>query len=71
MAAPGTMLDLAALHILTTSTLSKLAAGVFGGQWDPRRMRPNMIIDAGSEIPGEEDEWFGCDLTLGGDAVIH
>ncbi|PRC47592.1 hypothetical protein C6A85_84160 [Mycobacterium sp. ITM-2017-0098] len=34
-------------------------------------MRPNMIIDAGSEIPGEEDEWFGCDLTLGGDAVIH
>ncbi|PRC51709.1 sulfurase, partial [Mycobacterium sp. ITM-2017-0098] len=71
MAAPGTMLDLAALHILTTSTLSKLAAEYPGGQWDPRRMRPNMIIDAGSEIPGEEDEWFGCDLTLGGDAVIH
>lgn len=71
MAAPGTLLDLAAMHILTTSTLSRLAAEYPGGEWDPRRMRPNMIIDAGSETPGEEDEWYGCDLTLGDGAVIH
>ena len=71
MAAPGTMLDLAALHILATSTLNRLAAEYPGGQWDPRRMRPNMIIDAGADLPGEEDEWFGCDLHLGDEAVIH
>jgi uncharacterized protein YcbX len=71
MAAPGTMLDLAALHILTAATLHRLAAEYPGGDWDPRRLRPNMIIDAGPEAPAEEDEWFGCDLQLGDDAVIH
>jgi uncharacterized protein YcbX len=71
MAAPGTMLDLAALHILTTSTLNQLAAVYPDGSWDPRRMRPNMVIDAGADLPGEEDEWFGCDLKVGADAVIH
>lgn len=71
MAAPGTMLDLAALHILASSTLNRLAGEYPGGDWDPRRMRPNMIIDAGPETPDEEDEWFGCDLHLGDEAVIH
>lgn len=71
MAAPGTMLDLAALHILATSTLNGLAAEYPGGAWDPRRMRPNMVIEAGTDTPDDEDEWFGCDLHLGDDAVIH
>jgi uncharacterized protein YcbX len=46
MAAPGTMLDLAALHILATNTLRTLAASHPDGDWDPRRMRPNMLITA-------------------------
>ena len=70
MAAPGTMLDLAALHILSASTLRRLAAEYPSGEWDPRRMRPNMLIDAGDE-PADEDEWLGCDLHLGADAIIH
>jgi uncharacterized protein YcbX len=70
MAAPGTMLDLAALHVLAASTLHRLAAEYLSGEWDPRRMRPNMIIDAGDE-PADEDEWVGCDLHLGAEAVIH
>jgi uncharacterized protein YcbX len=70
MAAPGTMLDLAALHILSTATLNRLKAEYPAGEWDPRRMRPNMLIDAGDE-PADEDEWLGCDLHLGAEAVIH
>jgi uncharacterized protein len=70
MAAPGTMLDLAALHILSASTLNRLKAEYPAGEWDPRRMRPNMLIDAGDE-PADEDEWLGCDLHLGAEAIIH
>jgi uncharacterized protein len=29
-----------------------------------------MLIDAGGE-PADEDEWLGCDLHLGADAIIH
>jgi uncharacterized protein YcbX len=47
MAAPGTMLDLAAMHVLTTSTLRQLADAHPDGVWDPRRMRPNILIDDG------------------------
>jgi uncharacterized protein len=70
MAAPGTMLDLAALHILSAATLNRLKAEYPAGEWDPRRMRPNMLIDAGDE-PADEDEWLGCDLQIGAEAVIH
>jgi uncharacterized protein len=70
MAAPGTMLDLAALHILAVSTLNRLKAEYPSGEWDPRRLRPNMVIDAGDE-PADEDEWLGCDLHLGAEAIIH
>lgn len=70
MAAPGTMLDLAALHILTACTLHRLAAVHPSGAWDPRRMRPNMLIDDADQL-ADEDEWLGCDLHIGADAVIH
>jgi uncharacterized protein len=70
MAAPGTMLDLAALHILAANTLNRLKAEHPTGEWDPRRMRPNMLIDAGDE-PADEDDWLGCDLHLGAEAIIH
>jgi uncharacterized protein len=70
MAAPGTMLDFAALHILSAETLHRLAAAHPEGEWNPRRMRPNMVIDAGDE-PADEDEWMGCDLHIGAEAIIH
>jgi hypothetical protein len=70
MAAPGTLLDLAALHILAANTLRRLTAEYPSSDWDPRRLRPNMLIDAG-DTPADEDEWIGCDLHLGDDTVIH
>ena len=70
MAAPGTLVDLAALHVLGTSTLGRLAAEHPEGQWDPRRMRPNILIDDG-DGPGDEDAWMACDVHLGEEAVVH
>ena len=70
MAAPGTMLDLAAMHVLATSTLRRLADEHPDGKWDPRRMRPNILIDDSAE-PGNEDDWLGCDVHIGEQAVVH
>lgn len=70
MAAPGTMLDLAALHVVAASTLRRLAAEYPDGDWDPRRLRPNMLIED-DDGPVDEDEWLGCDLHLGAEAVVH
>ena len=70
MAAPGTMLDLAAMHVLATSTLRRLADEHPDGEWDPRRMRPNVLIDDSAE-PGNEDDWLGCDLHIGEQTVVH
>ena len=70
MAAPGTLLDLAAMHVLATSTLQRMADAHPDGQWDPRRMRPNILIDDSAE-PGNEDDWLGCDVHIGDEAVVH
>jgi uncharacterized protein YcbX len=70
MAAPGTLLDLAAMHVLATSTLRRMADAHPDGRWDPRRLRPNILIDDSVE-PGDEDDWLGCDLHIGEQAVVH
>jgi uncharacterized protein YcbX len=70
MAAPGTLLDVAALHVLASSTLRKLAAEYPAGDWDPRRLRPNILIDDGDES-GDEDDLLACDLHIGAEAVVH
>ena len=68
-AAPGAMLDLAGLHIIADSTLRALAAQYPAGDWDPRRLRPNILV-AGDE-PADDDQWLGCDLHIGADAVVR
>ena len=70
MAAPGTLLDLAAMHVLATSTLAWMADAHPDGDWDPRRMRPNILIDDSAE-PGNEDDWLGCDVHIGEQVVVH
>ena len=39
------LVDLAPMHVLATSTLRRLADEHPDGSWDPRRMRPNILID--------------------------
>jgi uncharacterized protein YcbX len=64
MAPPGTFFDLAVLHVITTATLDALTAAAPGSSFDPRRYRPNVLLD----VPGAgfaEDEWVGAGLDLG------
>jgi len=64
MLAPGTFLDLAPLHVLTTSTLDKLSELSPGSDFDARRYRPNLLLDTGP--PGfTEDAWVGQTVTVG------
>jgi hypothetical protein len=74
MGAPGTLNDLAAMHVLATSTLAALAAQHPGGQWDARRFRPNILFDDGDRAPAGvngEDNWIGQDLQIGDGPRIH
>lgn len=56
--------DDAPLHLVTTGSLSWLAARRPGDQVERRRFRPNVVIEtAGSGRP--EDDWVGRPLRLG------
>lgn len=72
MAAKNKLLDLAAMHVMSTSTLATLGAEYPEGDWDVRRFRPNILFDDGDEAGAYgEDEWVGSDLLIGGRTRIH
>jgi uncharacterized protein YcbX len=62
--------DLAQVHLLAASTLRHLADEHADGRWDPRRMRPNILVDDG-DLLAAEDDWLNCDVHLGEQAVVH
>ncbi len=59
----GTFADAYAVHVLTTSSLRTMAA--FGGDFDPRRFRPNIIVDTPQDGLAEQ-QWIGGTLRAGG-----
>ena len=61
---PGTFLDLAPLHLLTTATLEGASAARPDLDWDVRRFRPNVVVDLDAG-PFAEDGWAGREVTLG------
>lgn len=67
---PGSLVDLAPVSVISVSTLRWLAERYPDGDWSPRRFRPNILVVDDDGFPGEDD-WLGCDLHVGADAVIH
>jgi uncharacterized protein YcbX len=64
---PGTFFDAGSIHLLASGTLTHLRT-LTGedAQIDPRRFRPNMVIDTGSEFEGFlEDDWLDGTLEVG------
>jgi uncharacterized protein len=60
----GRYVDSAAVLVLSTASLRAAAELHPGGAWDPRRFRPNVLIDV--EGTGWlEDEWAGRTLSIG------
>jgi uncharacterized protein YcbX len=61
---PGTFVDLAALHVVTSATLAGCAAARPDLDFDVRRFRPNLVIDIDVE-PFAEDSWAGRTISVG------
>lgn len=65
---PGTFFDLSLLHVLTTATLSHLQELGPAATFDPRRYRPNVLVQTETDHGFVENGWVGRTLALG-DAV--
>lgn len=66
-AAPGTFLDHASAHLLTTASLATMRRERPDHPLDARRFRPNIVIDPlpGSDHPFPENGWVGRELSVG------
>jgi len=65
-APPGTFVDFAPLHLLTTATLDHIAELSPYRQAHLERYRPNVVIRTGADGFTEND-WLGRDLVVGDD----
>ena len=66
----GTFFDLADLHLLTTGTLDRLRELNPRSRFEPRRFRPNMIIDTGGQKGFVENDWIGKTIAIGPEVRI-
>jgi uncharacterized protein YcbX len=66
-----TFFDYAVLHLLTTSTIERLRELYPEGRFEPRRFRPNVIIQLDSGERGfAENSWVGRTLSFGRDVRL-
>jgi uncharacterized protein len=66
----GTFVDFAPVHVLTTSTLDRVAGLSPRGRADPERYRPNIVIRTEAEGFTEND-WLERDLRIGDELVLR
>jgi uncharacterized protein len=66
----GTFFDFAPIHLLTTSTLGRIAALSPRGTAELKRYRPNIVIR--TTAPGfAENDWAGHDLRIGSELALR
>jgi uncharacterized protein len=69
-APPGTFVDFAPLHLLTTGTLDRIAGLSPRGAADAERYRPNIVIR--TAVPGfGENDWLDRYVAVGEDLILH
>lgn len=61
----GSFVDLAPLHLMVRQTLEWCAAQRVDLNWDVRRFRPNVLVDAPDHEPFAEDGWVGRRIAVG------
>lgn len=67
----GTFYDLAIVHLLTRSTLEKLASVYPEGEFETRRFRPNIVVNTESDDTGfVENQWIGKTIAIGNDVRL-
>lgn len=66
----GTYFDAFPLHLLTTASLNTMSQRNPAAQWNPRRFRPNFVIETNPDQQGlVEIDWCGRSLKIGGLAL--
>jgi uncharacterized protein len=60
----GTFVDFAPLHLITTSTLKRIAELSPRGEIEQQRYRPNLVIRT-SEHGFVENDWYGREVRIG------
>ena len=69
-APPGTFVDFAPLHLLTTATLDRIAGLSPRGAADAERYRPNIVIR--TAVSGfAENDWLDRYLAVGADLILR
>lgn len=68
---PETFFDLAILHLLTTGTLDRLRELNPRSRFEPRRFRPNLIIDTGDGKGFVENDWIGKVIAIGPEVRVE
>ena len=58
--------DLAPVHLLTTSSIATASAFYPQGQWDVHRFRPTIFVETEEPNGFIEDGWIGRTVTVGG-----
>lgn len=66
----GTFFDFAPVHLLTTSTLDRIAALSPRGTVEPERYRPNIVVRT-TAAGFVENDWVGRNLLIGNDLVLR
>lgn len=62
----GSYFDLAPIHLLTTSALKRFRELTTGCDFDPRRFRPNIVIETLPALTGfVENHWLGRSVVIG------
>ncbi|MFD4509882.1 MOSC domain-containing protein [Streptomyces sp. NPDC058457] len=63
--APGTFFDFGRVHLVTTASLDRMRTVYPAGDFDPRRFRPNLVVDTDGGPGFPEDAWPGSRLRVG------
>jgi hypothetical protein len=67
----GVFFDLAIIHLLTTSTIDQLRELNPKSRFEPRRFRPNLIIDTTGQKGFVENDWAGKTISIGPEVRIQ
>ena len=67
----GTFFDLAVLHVLTTATLDSLRESNSRSRFEPRRFRPNLIVNTSGQAGFVENDWIGKMIAIGPEVRIQ
>ncbi|GGZ43830.1 MOSC domain-containing protein [Streptomyces bluensis] len=69
---PGTLFDMAVVHLLTTATIERLHALYPAGRFEARRFRPNIVVATGPDEQGfVENDWIGHAVAIGNEVRLR